>query len=54
MTKHPLDVDLVEMADHLRMCGVCRRKLARVLYGDDRGEALSAALDEFVIPTPPP
>ena len=29
---HPLDVDLVEMAEHLRGCQLCRLKFARVMY----------------------
>jgi predicted anti-sigma-YlaC factor YlaD len=31
-TKHVLDVDLVEMAEHLRVCSLCRGKFARVMY----------------------
>jgi hypothetical protein len=34
MTVHPLDVDLVEMGDHLRLCSLCRRKLSRIMYPD--------------------
>lgn len=38
MTAHPLDIDIVEMADHLRLCSLCRLKLARLMYGDDYEE----------------
>ena len=30
--RHPLDIDLVDFAEHLRECEVCRLKFARIMY----------------------
>lgn len=37
---HPLDIDLLEMAQHLSQCELCRLKFARIMYDPD-GEPLS-------------
>jgi hypothetical protein len=33
--EHPLDIDLYDMAVHLRTCEQCRERFARVLYAHD-------------------
>jgi hypothetical protein len=30
--KHILDIEMLDFAEHLRKCGLCRRKLARIMY----------------------
>jgi hypothetical protein len=42
-TKHPLDIDLMEIADHLRMCSLCRLKLWRMMWGEDAGDDEAAS-----------
>ena len=46
MTRHPLDVDLVELVEHMRDCELCRRKMARILYEDVTKTPRQAAEDE--------
>jgi len=29
--KHPLDIDLMTMTDHLKQCSLCRRKFYRLM-----------------------
>jgi hypothetical protein len=29
--RHPLDIELMDMAEHLKECGLCRLKFARLL-----------------------
>jgi hypothetical protein len=36
---HPLDIEIVELAEHLAECSLCRLKFWRALYGGDRLEA---------------
>jgi hypothetical protein len=43
---HPLDVDLVEMAEHIRICQQCRRVFAHILYETDEEAAAWSALND--------
>jgi hypothetical protein len=29
--RHPLDIEIMDMVDHLKECGLCRKKFARLL-----------------------
>jgi len=48
--KHPLDIEIAEMVDHLKECSLCRKKFARLLGDSAAGrrnirERLEAMLE---------